>query len=132
MGELDDRQDMPPRGNPKRHLHGHRDRLRQRILKGDGSGLAEYELLELLLCAFIPRRDVKPIAKEMIAQFGSVSAALGASPNRLMEIEGLGESSVAYIRATHLLLAASANDKVKDRPVISNWAALLNLSLIHI
>jgi DNA repair protein RadC len=119
---------------PVRHYHGHRERLRQRILTGDGAGLQEYELLELLLCAFIPRVDVKPIAKELIARFGTVSAVLAAPPERLMEIKGVGESATAYIRATNLLLQRAAGDQVKDRPVISNWAALLNyvkLALRH-
>lgn len=55
---------------PVKHFHGHRERLRQRVLEGDGAHLKDYELLELLLCAFIPRIDVKPIAKELIAKFG--------------------------------------------------------------
>jgi DNA repair protein RadC len=119
---------------PTKHFHGHRERLRQRVLKGDGSGLADYELLELLLCAFIPRVDVKPLAKELIAKFGSVSGALAAPPERLMEVKGVGETAAAYMRATHLLLQQAAADQVKDRPVISNWAALLNyvrLALRH-
>lgn len=95
-------------------------------MQGDGAGLQDYELLELLLCAFIPRRDVKPIAKDMLSRFGSVSAALGASPRRLMEIDGIGGTSAAYIRATHLLLTQASMDRVRERPVISNWAALLN------
>jgi DNA repair protein RadC len=119
---------------PAKHFHGHRERLRARILKGDGSGLADYELLELLLCAFIPRVDVKPLAKELLAKFGSVSAVFAAAPERLMEVKGVGESAAAYVRATHLLMQAAAGDAVKDRPVISNWAALLNyvrLALRH-
>jgi DNA repair protein RadC len=111
---------------PVKHYHGHRERLRQRILKGDGSALADYELLELLLCAFIPRVDVKPIAKDLLAKFGSVSAALAAPPERLMEVKGVGESAACYMRATHLLLQQAAGDQVRDKPVISNWAALLN------
>jgi DNA repair protein RadC len=111
---------------PVRHYHGHRERLRQRVLKDDGAHLADYELLELLLCAFIPRVDVKPIAKEMIAKFGSVSAALAASPERLMEVKGVGETAAAYVRAANLLMQKAAGEQVQDRPVISNWAALLN------
>jgi DNA repair protein RadC len=111
---------------PTKHYHGHRERIRQRILEGDDAHLREYELLELLLCAFIPRVDVKPIAKDMLERFGTVSAALGAAPERLMEIKGIGESAAAYIRVTHLLLQRTAHDAVKDRPVISSWAALLN------
>jgi DNA repair protein RadC len=55
-----------------------------------------------------------------------VSAALAASPERLMEVKGVGETAAAYIRTTNLLLPHAAADEVKDSPVISNWAALLN------
>jgi DNA repair protein RadC len=109
-----------------RHYHGHRERIRQRIMKGDGEHLDDYEILEVLLCAFIPRVDVRPIAKSMVDRFGTVSAALAAAPERLMEIDGIGEATAAYIRATNLLLQRAAADQVKDQPVISNWAALLN------
>jgi DNA repair protein RadC len=119
---------------PAKHFHGHRERLRQRILKDDGSGLQDHELLELLLCAFIPRVDVKPIAWELIKKFGSVSGVFAASQARLMEVKGIGEPTVAYIRAANLLMQRAAGDAVKDRPVISNWTALLNyvkLALRH-
>lgn len=119
---------------PVKHFHGHRERLRQRILKDGGSGLQEYELLELLLCAFIPRVDVKPIAKELIARFGTVSGVFAAPPERLMEVKGIGEPTAAYIRATNLLMQRAAGDQVKHKPIISNWAALLNyvkLALRH-
>ena len=111
---------------PVKHFHGHRERIRQRIMKGDGSHFDDYEILEVLLCAFIPRVDVRPIAKKLVDRFGTVSAALAAPPERLMEIDGIGETTAAYIRATNLLLQRAAADQVKDRPVISNWAALLN------
>ncbi|MEZ6030098.1 MAG: DNA repair protein RadC [Hyphomonadaceae bacterium] len=111
---------------PTRHYHGHRERLRQRVLESDGSHLKDYELLELLLCAFIPRVDVKPIAKELLARFGSVSGVLAAAPERLMEVKGVGETAASYIRGANLLLQRAASDAVKERPVISNWAALLN------
>lgn len=111
---------------PAKHYHGHRERIRQRIMKGDGAHLDDYEILEILLCAFIPRVDVRPIAKTMVDRFGTVSAALAAAPERLMEIDGIGEATAAYIRATNLLLQRAAADQVRDQPVISNWAALLN------
>lgn len=111
---------------PVKHFHGHRERIRQRIMRGDGSHLDDYEILEVLLCAFIPRVDVRPIAKKLVDRFGAVSAALAASPERLMEIDGIGETTATYIRATNLLLQRAAADQVRDRPVISSWAALLN------
>ncbi len=111
---------------PAKHYHGHRERIRQRIMKSDGAHLDDYEILEILLCAFIPRVDVRPIAKTMVDRFGTVSAALAAAPERLMEIDGIGEATAAYVRATNLLMQRAAGDAVKDKPVISNWAALLN------
>jgi DNA repair protein RadC len=109
---------------PVRHFHGHRERLRARVLKADAA-LQDYELLELLLCAFIPRVDVKPIAKALLDRFGSVSAVMAAAPERLMEVKGVGETTAAYLRATHLLLQRAAADPVRERPVISSWGALL-------
>lgn len=120
--------------SPVKHYHGHRERIRDRIMRGDGDHMDDYEILEVLLCAFIPRVDVRPIAKTMVDRFGTVSAALAATPERLKEIEGIGEATAAYIRATHLLMQRAAADQVRDRPVISNWAALLNyvkLALRH-
>ncbi len=119
---------------PTRHYHGHRERLRQRVLEGDGGHLKDYELLELMLYAFIPRVDTKPIAKELLARFGTVSGVLAAPPERLMEVKGVGETAASYIRAASLLLHHAAADQIADRPVISNWAALLNyvkLALRH-
>jgi DNA repair protein RadC len=112
--------------SPTKHYHGHRERLRQRVLEGDGSHLKDYELLELLLCAFIPRVDVKPIAKDLLAEFGTVSGVLAAPPERLTRVKGIGETAAAHIRASGLLLQRAAGDQIRDRPVISNWAALLN------
>jgi DNA repair protein RadC len=126
MGDGGKSQKAETAEGPTKHFHGHRERIRQRIMKADGSHLDDYEIFEILLCAFIPRVDVRPLAQELLKRFGTVSAALAASPERLMEVPGIGETTVAYIRATNLLLQRAAGDGVKDRPVISNWAALLN------
>lgn len=109
---------------PSRHYHGHRERLRDRVLRAEGPELADYELLETLLCAFIPRVDTKPIAKDLLKRFGSVSAVLAAPPERLKEVDGLGEAAAAYMKAAHLLMQRAAGETVKQRTVISNWAAL--------
>ena len=76
---------------PKPHYHGHRDRLRARFLEGGSSALADYELLELYLFRSILRRDVKPIAKELIAKFGSFAEVVSAPINRLSEVKGISE-----------------------------------------
>ena len=119
---------------PVKHYHGHRDRLRSRLIEGDETSLQDYELLELLLCAFIPRRDVKPIAKNLLERFGSVSGALAAPIKKLVQVDGIGETVAAYIHATHLLNLRAACERVSEGPVISSWQALLDyvkISLQH-
>jgi DNA repair protein RadC len=82
------------------HYHGHRDRLRARFAEAGGDALPDYELLELVLFRAIPRRDVKPIAKELIRRFGSFAEVLAAPPGRLIEVEGMGESVVTDLKVT--------------------------------
>jgi len=76
---------------PKPHYHGHRDRLRARFAEGGISALADYELLELYLFRSIPRKDVKPIAKDLIAKFGSFAETIAAPVERLTEVKGISE-----------------------------------------
>ncbi|TGV42595.1 hypothetical protein EN811_25990, partial [bacterium M00.F.Ca.ET.168.01.1.1] len=74
----------------KPHYHGHRDRLRERFVAGGADALPDYELLELLLFRLIPRVDTKPIAKALIARFGSLAEVLGAPASLLEEVKGIG------------------------------------------
>ncbi len=110
----------------KAHWLGHRDRLRARLLSRGPQALDDYELLETLLFAFIPRRDVKPIAKAMLARFGSLSAILAADTKSLKQIDGLGDSAVAYILAAADLSTRAAKEKISSRPVISSWTTLVS------
>ncbi|MEM9739241.1 MAG: DNA repair protein RadC [Pseudomonadota bacterium] len=109
----------------KPHWQGHRERLRGKLLKRGPSALDDYEVLEALLFAFIPRRDVKPIAKALLKRFGSLSAVLSAEPRDLTRIDGVGESAAAYLGATNELHQRAAREEIAARPVISSWAALL-------
>ena len=128
---------VTPPPQPKsssKHYHGHRNRLRQKLIEGMDQCLADYELLELLLFAFIPRRDVKPIAKALMARFGGVSGVMAAPVNRLVEVDGVGENVAAYIKATHFLHRAALMEELQQRPIISSWHVLqdyLKLTLQH-
>jgi DNA repair protein RadC len=108
------------------HHTGHRQRLRERFLKAGVEALADYEILELLLFRAIPRRDVKPLAKALLAKFGSFAEVLAAPPQRLGEIGGLGDAAIAEIKvveaAAHRLLQA----RTRSRPVLSSWNAVLD------
>ena len=92
------------------HYRGHRERLRARFADSGDQGLPDYELLELLLFRSIPQRDVKPLAKALIARFGSLSGVLGARPERLREVKGIGETV-----ALDLKLIESAGRRLAQR-----------------
>ena len=111
---------------PKPHWLGHRDRLRGKLLARGADALDDYELLEALLFAFIPRRDVKPIAKALLARFGSLSAIFAADAKDIIAIKGMGETSAAYLKAAASLSSRAAREEIASRPVISSWTALIN------
>jgi DNA repair protein RadC len=99
------------------HFLGHRERLRERFRKGGGPALADYELLELILFRAMPRRDVKPIAKALLARFGSYPEVLAARPERLEEVPGLGDAAIMEIKiveAAARRLALAAIEKRKN------------------
>lgn len=116
---------MSDSGDTKPHSQGHRDRLRGKLLKRGSSALEDYELLETLLFAFIPRRDVKPIAKALLQKHGSLSAVLAAKPEDLTKTKGIGQTVAAYIKATQEIGLRASRETLQSNPVISSWTALL-------
>jgi len=100
--------------------------LRERFLTGGSAALPDYELLELALFAAIPRRDVKPLAKALIARFGSFAEVLAAPQARLLEVSGIGESVVTHLKVIEAAALRLAQGKVLNRPALSSWAALID------
>ena len=99
--------------NRENLLEGHRKRLRERFYRSDLRSFQDYEALELLLTYAIPRIDVKPIAKELLLQFGSVRGVLDAQPYELFSIKNLGPSSVGLIRLFKELSALYLEEKMR-------------------
>ncbi|MBK1793601.1 DNA repair protein RadC [Devosia sp. WQ 349] len=109
------------------HYLGHRERARERFRTVGGEALADYELLELMLHMIIPQRDTKQLAKDLIARFGSFSDVLSASPLRLKEMKGLGETSIAHIKVVQAVAQRYGRDQiVRDQPILSSWTQLLD------
>ena len=104
---------------------GHRQRLRQRLLKGGADALHDYELLELALFASMPRGDTKPLAKELLNRFGSFTEALTAEPERLREVKGMGDAAIAALKAVEASAGRLLQGRIMEKPVIGSWQALL-------
>ncbi|WP_249278142.1 RadC family protein [Thalassospira xiamenensis] len=117
---------------PKPHYHGHRQRLRERFLKGGANALADYELLELLLCMAMPRGDVKPLAKSLIAQFGSFANVLAARPEDLQKAKGLGEAGIAAIKIAEASAQYLARERAMELPVLASWEQLIDYCRVRL
>jgi DNA repair protein RadC len=105
--------------------HGHRERMRDKLLERGAEALADYELLEMLLFFAQPKGDTKPLAKGLINRFGSFASVLAAPSRDLFAAPGLGRHSVAAIRLVQASAQRLALAEVMNRPVLNNWDRLL-------
>ncbi|HXF87560.1 MAG TPA: DNA repair protein RadC [Xanthobacteraceae bacterium] len=108
------------------HYYGHRQRLRARFREAGSDALSDYELLELVLFRVIPKKDVKPLAKELIAKFGSFGEVIAAPERRLAEVKGVGEAIITELKIVQAAASRLARGQVKGRPVLSSWSAVLD------
>lgn len=100
--------------------------MRDKFIAAGADGLADYELLELLLFGPIPRRDVKPLAKDLIRRFGSFADVIAAPPERLREVEGVGDAVLAALKTVEAAALRLAKGKIVHKPALSSWEALLD------
>ena len=105
---------------------GHRERLRTRFQKHGAQALPDYELLELVLFAAIPRRDTKPLAKALLARFGSYAEVIAAPRERLSEIEGVGEAVVNQLKIVEEAARRLTQAQIMGKPILSSWTALID------
>ena len=106
------------------HYAGHRGRLRERLIEAGAESLPDYELLEVLLFANDPRRDVKPLAKALIDRFGGFPEVLSATPDALRQA-GLREPAVAILKAVREAALRLTRAELRERSVIGSWDRLI-------
>lgn len=93
---------------------GHRERMRKSYLSGGMENAPEHNLLELFLSIIIPRKDVKPLAYDLINRFGSLENVLKASPHELMTVKGIGESTAIEISLINKMVSTVNYNKNKN------------------
>lgn len=99
--------------------------MRARLLTAGPDALADHELLEMVLFLALPRRDTKPIARNLLARFGSFAAAIAAPLPDLLSTEGLGEAGAAALKTVQAAALRLARAEVLHRPVLNNWDRLM-------
>jgi DNA repair protein RadC len=115
-----------PKDDLNADYKGHRDRVRKRLLAAGPEAFADYELLELLLFYSIERVDVKPLAKALLQEFGSLGGILAASREQLEKHDKLGERTLVHFKAMRETARRLLKERVADRPVVSSWNQLLD------
>jgi DNA repair protein RadC len=108
------------------HYHGHRERLRKRFLEAGDEALADYELLELILFRAIPRRDVKPLAKDLLKRFGSFAEVVAAPVARLKEVDGVSEGVAAEFKIVEASAKRFARGQIKKRRSLGSWSEVID------
>lgn len=116
-----DPQELPAE---KPHYLGHRDRLRARFEAAPGA-VPDYELLEMLLYRSRTRGDTKPIAKTLIARFGSLGEVLGAPEHLLREVPGVGKETAFDLKVVANAGQRMARGQVMQREIFSSWEKVL-------
>jgi DNA repair protein RadC len=116
----------PAAVDPGPHYLAHRMRLRERFLEAGAAALADYELLELVLFRAIPRRDLKPLAKSLLARFGSFAEVISAPRERLGEVKGLGDAAISELKIIQAAASRLARGQVQARHVLSSWGSVLD------
>lgn len=105
---------------------GHRERLRKRLLEQGGDALQDHELVEYLLALAIPRRDTKPLAKQLIAHYGGLGGLFTADATSLIRQSGMGETSAAAIKIVQAAALRMLSEPVREAPVLASWQSLLD------
>ncbi len=105
---------------------GHRERLRERFQRGGADAMPDYELLELVLFNAIPRRDVKPLAKQLIARFGHFAEVVSAPEPRLREITGVSDRVVFELKLVRSAALRLMQGQIMERPVLSSWERVVD------
>lgn len=105
---------------------GHRSRIRSRFRNGGSDAVPDYELLEMILFRVFPRGDTKPIAKRLIARFGSFAEVIAAAPERLKEVEGVGERAVDELKLVKAAAERMTRGAIKTKTTLSSWSSVID------
>jgi len=108
------------------YIKDHRQRLRARFMGGGATAMPDYELLELVLFRAIPRRDVKPLARELMERFGDFNRVITASEARLRDINGVADAIIVELKIIEAAAQRLARARVMQQPVVSSWDALID------
>jgi DNA repair protein RadC len=98
--------------------HGHRKRVLQKLTKHGYSSFIDYEIVEMMLFLVFKRKDTKPLAKALLGKFGTIDKILGASPDSLMSIPGIGTSAVNTFKIVDAIIKSALQSRIIKKSII--------------
>lgn len=98
---------------------GHRQRLKDKFFSNPKS-LFDYEILEMLLFYVIPRKDTKPLAKQLLAKFGTLKSVIFASENEIMKIKEIGKSVAIFFGLLREVFSRISLQPLKEKAIIQS------------
>ncbi|MBQ8251197.1 MAG: DNA repair protein RadC [Alphaproteobacteria bacterium] len=113
---------------------GHRSRMKNKVLDKGGTSLTEIELLEVLLMYSIPRKDVKPIAKQLLRKFVTLRNVLNADPGLLADVKGVKETTICLFKTVEAACLQMLAPKIQKETYLDDWDSILDfirLNLSH-
>lgn len=102
---------------------GHRQRLRERMLKDGLESFQDHELLELLLFQCVPRKDTNKLAHTLLASFGSLYNVLNAQPDELMLVKGISQVTACNLSMLKELWRRCKRDEISSEKLALNGIA---------
>ena len=122
--KTDPKPKIPAKPSPPDHISGHRARMRAKVMDKGASALSDLEMLEMILYAASPRRDTKPLAKDLIRHFGSLPAVLRAPQEQLIALAGVGDAAASAIRVVEAVGLHLSHSTISNRQVLTSWSAV--------
>ncbi|MDO8721421.1 MAG: DNA repair protein RadC [Syntrophales bacterium] len=104
----------------------HRKRLKKKFAVSGLAALHDYEIMELLLSYALSRKDVKPLAKLLLKQFGSIKGVMDAEATELKKIGGISDHTVILLKIVKDISSLYLMEKAAEKIQISCTAELLN------
>ena len=96
---------------------GHRDRLRERFIRDGLDGFEEHNILEMLLFYPIPQKDTNELAHALLDRFGSLESVFNATPEELMQIDGVGEHTARFLSMFSKTIDAYITDRRQNEMI---------------
>lgn len=111
--------------DPKKLQHRHRANVRARFLNGGEGAIADFELLELIIFRAIPHRDVRPLCKLLLRQFGTFGNVITAPHSDLKKIKGIGQAVINELKIVQAAAHKMAQVQVRDKDILTAWDQLI-------